>query len=562
MELLCMVDPKTREVEQQMKAMYGENEEVDGEYNHELAAPTTGGVYVGRKTDGVVAFKGIPYARQPVGPLRWKAPQPVEESTRVYTAYYFGHSAIQTKMSGNRPSLYPQGEDCLTLNIWTAGLHAQTKSPVIVFIYGGAFAWGGTNEPVYNGHNFVKAHPNVVMVTINYRLGLFGFIDFSKEKGGKDFPDSTNLGLLDQQEALRWVQRNIETFGGDPNNVTIMGESAGAGCATLLSCMDSARGLFKRVIAQSGSVALTSSRHEARLLARKLMAAAHVRSVDQLMNLSTEKLAALNTKVASYYCFAVRDGHIVPNDLYHRFATGFNSNIDFLLGTNKDELRFLLGLLHNKRMYEAGVNVWLEDLMKHLTPYERRCINLFIKHEQGEKVWRLTEFINDLLMRVPAAIEAQLHAEAGGRSYVYYWTWPSAYAQCGACHTVELAYVLNNTDETIWTGGNINLQLAKDVQQMWVNFATYGNPSTPEHTWPTYNEDTRKVMTLGATPHVENNPMAERTRLVMPLSLRYPSPLYSNLSLDVPYVYKRLAIAATAFVSAMVVTLFIRRGRR
>ena len=165
------------------------------------------GIFVGMTQNGISSFKGIPYAKPPIGELRWKAPEPAEADEGIYDATHFGKSAIQLKASSELASMNPEGqsEDCLTLNIWTADLEKKNK-PVMFWIHGGAYSFGGTSDPLYDGQYLVAEHPDILLVSCNYRVGPMGFIDFSRVEGGENFPTSGYNGLLDQIQALKWVQ--------------------------------------------------------------------------------------------------------------------------------------------------------------------------------------------------------------------------------------------------------------------------------------------------------------------------------------------------------------------
>ena len=251
------------EKQREVFSRYGENHAVTGDYDKTLAVKCRNGTFVGKRQDSVLCFKGVPFAKPPVAELRWKAPQPIEDGEGVFEAYYNGKTPIQTEWETEMASYYPQGEDCLYLNMWVNENDKTARKPVMVF---GSYGWGGTADPLYDGLNFVKKQSDIVLVSVGYRVGLMGFVDFSSVEGGEAFPDAPNLGLLDQIEALRWVQKNISGFGGDPDNVTIFGESAGGGSVSLLPMIPSAKGLFRRVIAESGSVALTFSKEECAVL--------------------------------------------------------------------------------------------------------------------------------------------------------------------------------------------------------------------------------------------------------------------------------------------------------
>ena len=193
--------------------LYGENLLIDGDYDSSIAAICSNGVFVGLNDNGVVSYKGIPYAEPPVGDLRWKRPVPVRDSRNVYQAYYFGHSPIQSEWPSEVGSYYPQSEDCLTLNVWSNNVSSAKGKPVMVFFHGGSYGWGATSDPLYDGHNLVEKYPDIILAAVEYRVGMLGFIDFSSVPGGEDFSESGNLGLLDQICALQWIHNHISALG-------------------------------------------------------------------------------------------------------------------------------------------------------------------------------------------------------------------------------------------------------------------------------------------------------------------------------------------------------------
>ena len=258
--ILCF--DKEEKAKERIQKLYGENKEIIGEYDESLSAICHNGIFVGLKTNDVLSFKGIPYARPPIGSLRWKSPVLAEDSSKVYQAYYFGKSPIQSEWPSELGSYYPQGEDCLTLNIWLNTKNESKNKTVMAFIHGGSYGWGGTSDPIYDGYNLINKFSDIILVTIEYRVGMFGFIDFSDVEGGEEYKSSGNLGLLDQICALKWIQKNIKQFGGDSEKVTVFGESAGAGSVSLLPLIDGTEGLFKRIIAESGSINLSFSPEE------------------------------------------------------------------------------------------------------------------------------------------------------------------------------------------------------------------------------------------------------------------------------------------------------------
>ncbi len=270
------------EIKELLKKMYGgENRQItDGNYDQSLAVKCINGTFVGRKTENITVFRGIPYVgKQPVGELRWKAPVDIAPDNGIYEAYYnaksaYGNGQLETG------SLYYLDEDCLYLNVFKSDEATAQKKPVMVWIHGGAFESGGTIDPMFDCVNF-----------------MMGFLHLSHLPDGKDYQDSQNLGLLDQKMALKWVHENIAGFGGDPDNVTIFGESAGAASCTLQPLVPGSQKYFKRLIAESGSVNQTRSPEEGIEGTNKLMEALGCKTVADLLKVDGDKLLETATAV-------------------------------------------------------------------------------------------------------------------------------------------------------------------------------------------------------------------------------------------------------------------------
>lgn len=268
-------------------------------------------------------------------------------------------------------SYYPQGEDCLTLNVWTNRTGPVSGKAVMVFFHGGSYGWGATSDPIYDGHNLVRKFPDLVLVTVEYRTGIMGFIDFSGVPGGEAYRTSGNLGLLDQACGLRWVRENISAFGGDPENVTIFGESAGGGSAALLPLMKEAKGLFRRSIAESGSVALTYSREECRNLTARLLKYSKCSSMEELLALTEAQLMKVNEKLNDYNNFPERDGIVLPEDPYGAWEDPALKDLDFMTGTNADECRYWI----REMGYEEYMRLMKQGLQNPPDPGEMRVEN-------------------------------------------------------------------------------------------------------------------------------------------------------------------------------------------
>ena len=547
----------------EIRSLYGENRRIDDEsYDRDLAVTCQNGTFVGRETEQVRSYKGIPYARPPVGNLRWKMPVPAEADDSIYEACYYGKSGIQTEAESERASFYPQGEDCLTLNIWTSDAVETSGKPVMVFFPGGGYGWGGTADPVYDGHNFVKTWKDVVLVTVNYRIGMMGFVDFSEVEGGDAYEGSGNLGLMDQVCALKWVRQNIEGFGGDPENVTIFGESAGGSSVSLLPLIKDAKGLFRRVIAQSGSVAFTYSREESRSFTKRLLKETGAQSMEDLLALSEEDLMKANEVLNDYNNFPERDGTILPEDPYEAYLRGVASDIDMLTGSNADEARYWIGEMGGYGIYLAGGSLLYKSMVQKLDPSDRHYVKEFMALQKDKTIWNRTEFINELVFRIPAIVQASFHAEGGGNTYMYYWTKESAIPHYGACHAVELSYVFNNLEDTIFTGENADPSLAETVQEMWVNFAKTGNPSTEEHVWDPYDMKTRNTMILGDRIYPESDPMGKQRKLIEPLLAYRFNGYYEAYDDSVKYMKREILTFLKYFLALQAAVFLVWFGCR
>ena len=320
-----------------VKGLNHKNAEITGAYNSAMAAKTRTGVYVGVRKGGVLSFNGIPYAKAPVGNLRWKAPEKLPDSDRVFEAKYFGPSAIQVNYEGNLLSAHQQSEDCLTLNIRTKARDLNRKKPVVVYFHGGDFTYGGAADPLWELSNFVKKHPDVVAVSFNYRLGLLGFIDFSAIPGGEEYPDTVNLGLLDQIAALEWIRENIAAFGGDPEQITVMGDSSGGISISLLAICERAKGLFRNAVIFSGTPEVAKIKIADPIgLAARLLMAGDVSCMEELLALPEEKIAALTQELSAYMTTPDCDGRLIPKEVYKACQNGAAGSISFILCGARD----------------------------------------------------------------------------------------------------------------------------------------------------------------------------------------------------------------------------------
>ena len=342
-----------------LKAMTGENKTY-GEYaGKDPVAKAVSGSYIGKKGKDVVSFLGITYAKAD----RWKRAIPVKDSTEFIEALYLGNSEIQPDSSHNILTEVNQDEDCLNLNIWTAKLEENKGKPVFVYFHGGDGRYGGSANPLYHLDNIAKAIPEAVFVSINYRFGVFGVIDFaSSNLPDKDeYKDSTALSLLDQVEALKWIKKNISAFGGDPDNITVAGDSAGGSDICLLAATNEAKGLFNRAFIMCASTTDTPDNNDkVSLLGKKLIEEFDAKSVADLKNLTSKQLEDFSAKYYDMIELPPRNGNFIPMDVEQEYLNGAASDIEFIFGIAADDISGWQAMLAGDVSLDAIVQNYFE----------------------------------------------------------------------------------------------------------------------------------------------------------------------------------------------------------
>ena len=474
------------------------------------------GIMLGQTIDGVTSFKGVPYAKPPVGDLRWKAPEAPDPSDEEIVCYDFGYTALQYEWPTEPASSFPKNEDCLTLNIWESEgtSDADEAKPVMVFFHGGAYGWGGTTDPMYDGQNFIAANDDVILITCNYRLGLMSWADFSKIEGGEDYTD-INLGIRDHIAALEWIQKNIEAFGGDPNNVTIFGESAGGWSTTALTISPKAKGLFKRAIAESGGLPV-GTREDAQEFANYIMEASGAKNMDDLLAISGDEWMELDATewIADECCGVVVDGDIIPEDIDGAIADAAASGIQMIVGTNNDEWNYFQedseGETDEDKFasWVDGMDAMYEDAydgcddagkaaLEELISYEESIVpEEYVGDDEVKAALAKSGFVTET-WRYEILHFADKYADAGGDIYTYLWKVPSTRDNMykSAVHAIELAYVFNNLEDDIYAG-EVDADTAAKSQEAWTNFATSGDPSIEGAEWKSYNTNDRMTMVI------------------------------------------------------------------
>ena len=487
------------EKEEQLRAQYSENQKITGgNYDKSLAVKCINGTFVGKKTENIISYKGIPFVgQQPIGELRWKAPVEYSSNDGVYEAYHFEKMSVQDLSITDH-----QGEDCLYLNVFKADDASAAKKPVMVWIHGGAFVAGGTGIPLFDCSELVKENPEVIFVTVPYRLGVLGFLHLSHLADGKDYPDAQNLGLLDQKMALQWVHENIAGFGGDPDNVTIWGESAGAGSVTMQPLIKGSQQYFKKVIAQSGAPSQTNSVEESISTTNDLMEALGCKTVADLMKVDARTLIDTAAATVALRIFPVRDGNILPFDPWEAYENGIAKDIVFLQGCNKDEMNCFVA-----DWTVEGFKAWAADRKTKkyaylLTDAEKAKIESFCK-EGAVEDWDPDSRLFGHSWFIEGAIKmSESQTKGGGKSYTYYYRVESSDPIRKSAHFEEVPIVFAHPE--MIEGRQYDATFMKTMRKMWVQFAKTGNPSlsadiSPDgkaKEWPLYDLENKQVMVL------------------------------------------------------------------
>lgn len=479
---------------------------------------TTLGDVHGHSDGGIHRFLGVPYAAAPIGPRRWRHPQPHEGWTGTRDATRFGPSAPQVAnpLDGLVPGMgvTETDEDCLTLNIWTPDTGGNR--PMLVWLHGGAFSLGGSAQPNYDGARLAR-RGDIVVASCNYRLGALGFLTGS----GID----ANCGIADQIAALRWLKSNAPSFGADPDRMTIFGESAGGG--SVLSVLSSPRadGLVRRAIVQSGASnqflplpaadEVSAAFHREVSVAPGDRAALEQLDVETVLGAQTAAAGSVMASVGIMPWHPTDDGSLLPRDWIGAFADGAGAVVDLLIGTTRDEMNLFASFdPAAATLDEAGLRERIERL--HEAPQSVLDAYRATRDDRTPpELW--AQIVTDTSMWVPAQQLLDARGDASAATYAYRFDWPAVDPAVGACHGIDIPFAFDTIDVSGWDeflhSPTEAHGLAVAMQDAWCAFAATGDPSTDSLPWPQYRSPQRTTMILGPTCATTDDPAGAVRRL-------------------------------------------------
>ena len=480
-----------------------------------ITVEVNGGTIEGVEQEGILTYKGIPFAAPPVGDLRWKAPAPVQPWTGVKKADAFACACMQA--SGSMGNTAPVSEDCLYLNVWTPAKKVNEKLPVIYWVHGGGYIGGSTSTTMYDGTGFAKN--GVVLVSVAYRVGPFGFLahpELSSESGN----GSGSYGMQDMIAGLKWVRENISKFGGDSSNVTIFGHSAGGAAISLLAASPLTKGLFHRAICMSGGsftplqtskqsgmgmgipsleVAGSTGEEFLKELGVANIKAARALSAEDIQKKLTGGMAGMRFRPAA-------DGYVISNDLYSLYQAGNFNDTPILLGNTSDEMGSF------GRTQDVTPAEFEKQIRAQYGPQADAILGVYPHSTDAEATRASKDIRNDSSFCWNTWTWSRLQSRKGkGKAFQYCFDYHPGLPDGGSGHGSDVPYAFRTLGGPMGGPKEEDLKLSDMISSYWINFARSGDPNGPGlPEWPAFREDDQKVMVFDAGSSARSVPHLDR----------------------------------------------------
>ena len=493
-------------------ASYTPNAEIPNpeDYPEALRAKCANGTFIGRQLEsGILAWFGIPFATQPVGALRFKKALPPPDSDKAYEAYHYMHYEYQPRYDGRPYDIKDMmGEDCLGLNIWSNPASDYEKKPVFVYVHGGGWYIGSSSNPLYRGELFTHYNPDILYISVDYRVGMYGQLNASLFADGADYPDACNNGLLDVVESLRWIKKNIAAFGGDPDNITLCGESAGGGCVSMVCALDCVleEKLVQKAIPMSGNLSQAGRPDSTTKLPELLKEYFNTDSLAYIAGLPANRLADFWLRYGdSFHNCIMQDGNTICEDPYELYKNGKNRDIIFLQGFTGNESKYYQHVFGDSEpLYKLLAKANIEKI-KQLAADDAAFLAAFADYEAsvrelyGEEYEAYNRMLCDYSLGGGNYYQAWYHTKNGGKDYFYIFdkSYEGSWAPLGSAHAVDCNFLSGMFGAEEAPGNWEDLVLSRQFQKMISNFCKTGDPSCDGVDWKPFNTETGTLMYFG-----------------------------------------------------------------
>ena len=488
-----------------IESLNNRNKEIIGEYDKNIAVKTKYGTYVGKKHLNRVSYLGIPYAKPPVGSLRFLKPEELDPSDKIYEAYYYGPSEIQPDNAHNLLNKHLQSEDCLYFNLYKTN-NNTTNKPVLIYFHGGDGRYGGCVNPLYNIDNLSKKYNDAILINFNYRIGVFSISDFSERIKDDKLSDSNCLSLLDQLLFLNYIKENISLFGGNPNNITLIGDSSGASYINALCLLKQAKGLFKRVFIIVGSIYdFPTNTNNAKTIGNIIVDKFNAHSLNDLQTISSEDLRQITKDYYANIDLAPRGSKYIDVNLEQMLESGACKDIEYIFGIASDDISVWKAMLSGEHEINSLVNSYYSSLRKIIGEEKGLLLDkikdIYAK-ESADDIEARLKLLADFQYKSAILKNCSLLIKGGSKVRVFYWDVSSNVEKLSS-NTVSIVATILDNKEIAESMGYINSPVVTTIMDTLLHKYICGEElelfsneikGVNKLSWPYYEKDNGTVL--------------------------------------------------------------------